>query len=170
MFQHPVHEDVIHQDFQEYPGSLDYDVLQGASHSGQRLAVHTGLYGASDPHDFEEPDDVARVESLHVLDPLQTCKVLSRVREYFLQNIQPDWTEYEVHPHTPKSHRNFHLVERYLHVKYVNRQLLICGRDFRVSSGVYNWSAFSVSAPNEGEDQGAYLRPVLAEAAQVLSL
>jgi len=102
LFQHPVHPDIADQDFKEFPGALDYDVLRGSRHQGRLLPVHTGMYGASDPHDFDNPDEESLVETLHLTDPLQGCKQMCRVREYFLKSDQPEWTQYEVTPHTPK--------------------------------------------------------------------
>jgi len=170
LFQHPVHPDIADQDFKEFPGALDYDVLRGSRHQGRLLPVHTGMYGASDPHDFDNPDEESLVETLHLTDPLQGCKQMCRVREYFLKSDQPEWTQYEVTPHTPKNGRILHHVERYLHLKYVNRQLLICVRDFHTGDGLYDWGAFGDSESNDGEDQGAYLRPFLASAAQSMGL
>ena len=166
LWTHEVQEDVTEHDYELEKGSLDYDILAGVCPPGVRLPVDTGLYGTGEVYAFgDEDENHVSVESLNTTDPLHMLPDLLHVREVFLQTKPPIYPSREVSVTSTSFERHLSFVDRYMYLKQVNRQLLLCALEFSQEGG-YDWVGFGTSEHDDTDSrEGGYLRPLLADTA-----
>jgi len=138
------------QDFDRLRGDVEFDA------TGRR-AVDRGSFGAYVDSNVEFHDEELTNDSLETKDPLMAHPVLQRVRDRFMQRVDPQLVPRFVNG-TPIEdisdfQRHFETVQKYLFFKQVNLNLSRCALEYASLSEAgdlqYNWSQFMLDSPDE---------------------